>query len=431
MLLKSYNHLSGYDIYESIFKDGKWRKLKTIGSAVNSAFHDVDAVYGADGKSIYFSSNRTTGFGGFDLYKASIDDAGNIGSAENLGSTVNTEWDEKSPSFNDNGKVLFFSSQRKPGIGGYDFFYSKQDENGKWGTVYNAGYPLSTVDDDLGFSTRLQSNEGVLAKHEQQSNSDDDIFNVRFDVLSKFKLVPLRGEVQFKSNDELSYKGLNLYFIDETIKDTVGTVESPEGGKYKIDLYPGDFKLVMSREKSESVSQAFTVPSDGSKPDYQLTSEFKPQTETPSISSITAATKVKVDTIYVTDILFEFDKASISVNEKDKVENLIHKLKNHKIDRIELIGFTDCFGNKSYNKKLSEQRASYVMNLFIEKGISKGMLASKGMGDSVAAAKNKNADGSDNPNGRAYNRRVEIHINSSESNLVIIKKDIVPVQLKP
>jgi outer membrane protein OmpA-like peptidoglycan-associated protein len=433
MLLASYNHLSGYDIYQSIFKDGKWRKVKILGNSVNSAFHEVDAVYGPDNKSIYFSSNRVSGLGGFDLYKAVIDDAGNIGQAENLGSPVNSEWDEKSPSFTSNGAILVFSSQRRPGIGGFDFFYCKQTAQGKWGTVYNVGYPLSTVGDDLGFSTVLPNNEGVIPKHSQDEASDEDIFNVRFDVLSKFKLVPLSGVVQLRDGDNPSYKGLSLYFIDEVIKDTVGKVEDPEGGKYKIDLYPGEFKIVMSKEKNKTVSQAFTIPSDELKTDYQLVSEFKPDSET--ISTTTTASisenKVKPDTLYVKDILFEFNQSSLSQINKEEVEKFVHSLRNYKISRIELVGFTDCFGSKEYNKRLSEKRALVVMNLFIKNGVSKEIITYRGMGDSIAAAKNKNADGSDNPDGRAYNRRVEIVINSNDTNLVIIRKDMVPGYLKP
>lgn len=439
MLLSSYNHMSGYDIYESIFKDGKWRKLKTVGPSVNSAFHDIDAVYGPDSKSIYFSSNRTSGFGGFDIYKATLDEARNVVKVENLGDAINSEWDEKSPAFTSNGTLLVFSSQRRPGIGGYDFFYSKQNPDGKWGLVYNAGYPLSTVDDDFGFSTILADNEGVLPRHNSEGISDEDIFHVKFDALSKFKLVPLQGQVQLINKDNVSYRDLKLYFIDDAIKDTVGTIESPDDGKYRIDLYPGNFKLVMSKGQTEAIPQNFTIPSDGQQSEYQLMSEFKPQTVITSsqvlssTSSSSSATdiKIKVDTLYVTDILFEFNQATLNSKEAEKIDRFVQTLKKYKILRIELVGFTDCVGTKDYNLKLSEKRALIVMNLFIKNGIPKEILTFKGMGDSISAAKNKNTDGSDNPDGRAYNRRVEIHIDTNDNNVIINKKDRIPAYLKP
>jgi outer membrane protein OmpA-like peptidoglycan-associated protein len=427
MLLTSYNQLTGFDIYESIFSDGKWRKIKLLSNSVNSPFYDIDAVYGPDGKEIYFSSNRTSGFGGFDLYKASVDDAGNIGQAENLGNAINSEWDEKSPTFMDSGKVLLFSSQRNPCMGGFDYFYARLGSDGKWGLVYNAGYPLSTVDDDEGLSTSSQGNEGLLTRHDPGSSAEQDIFDVRLDVLSKFRQVPLKGEVRLANGTATSFKGLTLYFVDETINDTIGMVESPEGGKYKIDLYPGNFKLAMVKDSAGTVSQEFTIPSDDSKPDFELVSEFQPGTSKPA--TITKLTKV--DTIVVADILFDFDSYRVSAKEKENLVRLLEKIKKHSITGIELLGYTDCIGNKAYNQILSEKRAANVKEFLITKGLSKDILSAKGMGDTVNPAKNKNADGSDCPEGRAYNRRVEIRITASGRNLLIINKDLVPANLKP
>ena len=427
MLLTSYNHLTGFDVYESVFRDNKWRKVKLLNSSVNSAFYEIDAVYGANGKEIYFSSNRASGYGGYDLYRATIDDAGNIGIAQNLGSTINTEWDEKSPTFLNEGKMILFSSQRKPGMGGFDFFYSKLGTDGKWGAVYNSGYPLSTVSDDLGFSAKLNNNEGLLAKYEPGSSSDEDIFNVRFDVLSRFRIVPIKGEVRLKASEEPSFKGLNLYFIDEVIKDTIGIVESPEGGKYKMDLYPGNFKLVMVKDTVGSVSQIFTIPDDETKPDFELVSNFSPE----SRKLLVTTQSVPNDTILLADILFDFDKSAISMNERENITKLVNQLKNHNISRIELIGFSDCLGTRNYNVNLSAKRAVNVMDFLIKKGFSKDIISAKGLGDAVFVARNKNKDGSDNPDGRAYNRRVEVHLMTSDSNLIFIKKDSVPTHLKP
>lgn len=426
MLLTSYNHLRGYDIYESIYKDGKWRKLKLLGKSINSPFHDIDAVYSANGKEIYFSSNRTSGLGGFDLYKAPINDAGDIGEAENLGSPINTTWDEKSPSFAENGKVLFFSSQRSPTMGGLDFFYAKQNNNGKWEQVFNTGYPLSTVGDDVGFSAKLESREGLLTRYTEGESNEGSIFDVHYGALSQFRLIPVQGEVKVKAV-EGTYQGLNLYFIDETIKDTIGVVKDPEGGKYLVDLYPGDFRLVMTKDTAGTVSKSFTIPADLSQPDYTLVSNYDPEVKKTVIIPAIAAS----DTILVADILFDFDKSAISSEGKLLIDKLINSIQNHSFTKIELVGFTDCLGSAAYNKNLSEKRASNVKAYLEEKGIPKNKIGAKGMADAVLIAKNKNADGSDNPEGRKFNRRVEINIISSDKQLLIMKKDLVPAYLKP
>ncbi len=323
--------------------------------------------------------------------------------------------------------MLLFSSQRDPCMGGFDYFYARLGSDGKWGLVYNAGYPLSTVNDDEGLSTSSQGNEGLLTRHDPGSSAEQDIFDVRLDVLSKFRQVPLKGDIRLANGASTSFKGLTLYFVDETINDTIGMVKSPEGGKYKIDLYPGSFKLDMVKDSAGTVSQEFTIPSDDSKPDFELVSEFQPGTSKPA--TITKLTKV--DTIVVADILFDFDSYRVSAKEKENLVSLLEKIKKHSITGIELLGYTDCIGNKAYNQILSEKRAANVKEFLVTKGLSKDILSAKGMGDTVNPAKNKNADGSDCPEGRAYNRRVEIRITASGRNLLIINKNLVPANLKP
>jgi outer membrane protein OmpA-like peptidoglycan-associated protein len=133
----------------------------------------------------------------------------------------------------------------------------------------------------------------------------------------------------------------------------------------------------------------------------------------------------------VADILFDFDSYRVSAKEKENLVNLLEKIKKHSITGIELLGYTDCIGNKAYNQILSEKRAANVKEFLVTKGLSKDILSAKGMGDTVNPAKNKNADGSDCPEGRAYNRRVEIRITASGRNLLIINKNLVPDNLKP
>jgi outer membrane protein OmpA-like peptidoglycan-associated protein/tetratricopeptide (TPR) repeat protein len=426
MLLISYHRETGEDIYESTLKEnGKWGKVKLLQQSVNSPYQDIDGVYAADGKYIYFSSNRSGGFGGYDLYKAPVDDNENIGPAENSGNMVNTEWDEKSPSFMDNGNILIFSSQRKPGLGGFDFFYTMKETNGKWGEVYNMGYPVSTVNDDVDLSTIHHAREGLLAKNDPESSADNDIFYLRFDTLSRFKLVTIQGEVSIKGADSLSYNGLKLFFVDEEINDTVGKIENPEGGKYSIDLYPGNFKLLMTKENAVASAEV-TVPPDDNRPVYPVLSEFN---SLPGIKQISAG--LSVDTIFVPDILFAFNKATISSEDAQKLDHLISMLKRHKITHIDLLGFTDNKGSDEYNLKLSGLRAAKVFGFFTAKGLSGKRITVKGMGNTRAVAINSNTDGTDNPQGRSYNRRVEIVVQSSDPDVVIMKKDIVPREVKP
>jgi outer membrane protein OmpA-like peptidoglycan-associated protein len=84
-----------------------------------------------------------------------------------------------------------------------------------------------------------------------------------------------------------------------------------------------------------------------------------------------------------------------------------------------------------YNRKLSELRANSVQRIFEKNGISGNLISSTGAGATNFIAKNMNADGSDNPEGRTFNRRVEIYVTSVERNLMLVKQVLVPLHLKP
>jgi len=427
LLLITYDKNKGFDIYFSKYKNDRWTKVKKLNDRVNTPFNDIDGVFGPDGKSIYFSSNRNSGIGGYDLYTCTIDAEGNCGTPVNLGDVINTEWDEMSPTFTDDGKVLIFSSQRRPSMGGFDYFYATRDAAGKWQNVYNIGYPLNTLGDDIGLSTMLHSNEGVFAKYDPNGNADKCIYKVKLSNFSHFNLVPISGEIR-PTGGEMSFKGTNLYFVDENTRDTVGIVEEPYAGKYNIDMYPGNFKLLLVKNEVPLLSQSFSIPSDSlpfiaKAPEYQLVSNVVAEPE-----KLRKGNK-GIDTAFVFDIFFDFNQAEIKLQTLAELNKLVTTLKRHKITGIEFIGYADSVGNEPYNKKLSESRAENVQKFFADHGISNHILSAMGIGAANFLAKNKNSDGTDNTNGRAYNRRVEIYITSVEKNLVIIKRKVVPQQL--
>lgn len=421
MLLSSFNSKAGTDIYESILKaNDKWLKCKLL-DPVNTQHEEIDAVYSPDDKYIYFASNRPNGKGGFDLYRASIDIGGNIGPVENLDYPVNTDLDEKSPAFLDNGNILVFSSQRKPGLGGFDYFYCSKESLG-WGDVYNVGYPLSTVEDDAGLSTLAYKNEAMLAKHDAQSSAEEEIYKVNFTLVPKFKLVPVRGDIDIQSGN---LKGATLLFIDNEIKDTVARIENISGS-YAVDLYPGNFTL-LTVNGTNVKSSAVTIPVDHPEESFTL-----PVQVAPEATGIASATGIaQNDTLVLPIVLFSFDKSSLSSEGVAKLNAFIEKIKGVDNVNLELAGFTDNIGNANYNLRLSHKRAISVRDYLVRNGIPKANISVKGLGFSLFIARNRNANGTDNPAGRHFNRRVEIRVGGLRQDIIGLTEDIVPQNLKP
>ncbi len=166
------------DIMVSDFDQMTWSKSRNIGKPVNSKFFESHASLSPDGKELYFTSNRTGGFGEMDIYVSKKTPTGEWGEPANLGKTINTEFNEDSPFLSQDGKRLYFSSQGHNTIGGYDIFYSNLNDDGSWSEPVPEPYPLNTTDDDL-FYYPISNDEGYLTRYEPDGFGSGDIYDVR------------------------------------------------------------------------------------------------------------------------------------------------------------------------------------------------------------------------------------------------------------
>ena len=100
------------------------------------------------------------------------------GEAINLGSQINSKYDEKFVYVHPEGNLLFFSSDGINSMGGYDIFYCKKDKGGKWGTSKNLGYPINTVLDEKTFTITADGNTGYIGAYYEGSKGESDIFKI-------------------------------------------------------------------------------------------------------------------------------------------------------------------------------------------------------------------------------------------------------------
>lgn len=113
-----------------------------------------------------------------------------------------------------------------------------------------------------------------------------------------------------------------------------------------------------------------------------------------------AATKVT----YAADAFFDFDKSVVKPAGKEKLDELISKIKGINLEVIIAVGHTDSVGSDSYNQKLSVRRSEAVKAYLVSKGIEKNRVYTEGKGEKQPVADNRTAEG------RAKNRRVEIEV---------------------
>lgn len=130
----------------------RWSKGYSLGKNINSGYFDSNASVTADGKTIYFISERPMGAkGNGDIWTSTAMSTTSWDKASNL-SELNTVEDEKSVFIAADGKTIFFSSKGHDNLGGYDIFKSVRQEDGTWSKPENLGYPINTPGDEVDFT---------------------------------------------------------------------------------------------------------------------------------------------------------------------------------------------------------------------------------------------------------------------------------------
>jgi outer membrane protein OmpA-like peptidoglycan-associated protein len=159
----SNNMVEYCDIWFSEFKNGKWGPLMSMGSTINSSVWDSQPTISYDGKTLIFSSMRPGGQGGADLWMSTKNDKGIWTAPVNLGNVINTPEHELTPFIHSDSQTLYFASKGHVGVGGYDLFYSKKDSLGNWTKPKNLGSPINTVYDENSFFVSLDGKIGYFA----------------------------------------------------------------------------------------------------------------------------------------------------------------------------------------------------------------------------------------------------------------------------
>ena len=119
-----------------------------------------------------FSSNKSGGYGGEDLWFSEIKEDNRWSKPVNMGPTINSSYDEISPFIHPDGVTLFYSSNNEKSIGGYDIFVTQKDKNNIWPTAENLGIPINTVFNEKYFSTSIDGTIGYYESNNKEENTD-------------------------------------------------------------------------------------------------------------------------------------------------------------------------------------------------------------------------------------------------------------------
>ena len=144
-------HMSRGKVSSSQKTKQAWSKPKGLGKRINSKYRETSGCLSADGKTLYFTSDRPGGFGGLDIYMAKKGRKGRWSKPINLGPKVNTPYDEEAPFLHRDGTTLYFSSVGHNSIGGFDIFKVAIIGRNKYSEAENLGFPINSQANDMYF----------------------------------------------------------------------------------------------------------------------------------------------------------------------------------------------------------------------------------------------------------------------------------------
>lgn len=381
------------DLFESAKIGNDWSEPINLGPNVNSYDWESQPSLSADGRTLYFVSDRRGGFGRRDIWYSVQDENGLWTKAQNLGSPINTVYEEYSPFIHVNGKTLYFASNGLVGFGGFDIYYSEKLENG-WSLPENMGGPVNDHEDQFSLFITADGKKGYYS-HEEMTAS-----GIAMGRLYEVQ-IPVNQQVKFKSN-----------YVKGTVKDK----KSGEELKAKIELFDIAKNQIVSLVESDSITGEYLmVLTQGSEYalyinkkgylfqslnfNYSNITDFQP-----IIINIALEPALKGSVSVLKNIFFDVDKYDLKDKSVTELEKIIRFLLENPQIRVEISGHTDNTGSAAYNQQLSEKRARSVYSYIVSKGIHPSRLAWRGYGSSKPIQTN------DTLEGRQQNRRIEFTI---------------------
>ena len=409
------------DVYVSHYENGKWSKAKKLNKNINTRYWESHACISVDGKSLYFTSDRPGGYGGLDIYVSHKNEKGEWGKAKNLGKTINSKYDEETPFILDDGKTLYFSSQGHYCMGGFDVFHSKLMENGKWSTPLNLGYPINTVGNDLFYIPKFGGEYAFFPlNNNDRKIGGNDIYAIKITPPdSQATEITIKGTITLQDRKPEYPKDLSVFIINKETGDTTKKITpNLTNGIYEGTVSEGSYQVLFQASDYYPITKEVFVPRVYTRSDIVINIEMIPM-------------EVAMGEFFVIkNILFDYGKYDLKRDGMIELEKLANLMLQNPGMYVEVVGHTDSKGSSSFNKKLSEKRAQAVVDYLTQKGLSRERFVAKGVGEEQPIAINQNEDGSDNPEGRQLNRRVELKIIKTDSE-IFVKHDVyIPPELR-
>lgn len=394
----------GYDIYYTVFSNGKWTRPENLGANINSNAWDSQPFLSPDGKTLYFSSKRSGGLGGHDIWYCKWEN-NKWSPAKNIGKPINTGGSEQCPFIHADGETMYFASNFHPGFGEQDIFVTHLVADSGWTMPKNLGYPINTPADEGNIFVNTKGTRAFIESRREGGFGGMDLYEFGMDPIIRPKVSTfLRGVTR----DSLTKAPIaaNIKLIDVETGDTIRTITASKNeGKFLMSL-PMNKEYAAFAEANGYMfsSENFYLKDLPEDVYFDIMIDMMPIPVKPAITS-TEPPKTETPVVVVLHNVF-FGTGSYALKTESFIELdvLLSYLQKNPRLKIEVQGHTDNVGAEASNLELSQERANSVAGYLTSKGISPTRITAVGYGESQPIAPN------DTPEGRSQNRRTAFRI---------------------
>lgn len=447
-----YKSTNGGDLFESDLVNGKWTKPEPM-KHLNTKYKEPSVCISANNKTIYFSSDRPGGHGGLDIYKCEKDKNNEWGEPVNMGSQINSEYDEDSPFLSPDAKTLFFSSNGHCSMGGYDIFSVHFDARKKqWSKPHNMGFPINSAENDIYFNISGDHKTAYYSSAKKDGFGEKDIYMILIDssyvnkplptvelgteapghiatihpsllkhheghkivphpsvaALHAASILPAVEIVEYKGNvldDNQKPMVADILVKKENSSELPKSYHSTATGEFNVPLEKG-FQYGIDIQKDGYVFASNNIDLTPTSKTFITNTATSAVTIPKLISEKIVLKKPKAgDKIELKNVFYKSGSASLTDDSFAEIQVLIHFLKKNPTIKILISGHTDNRGAVELNKKVSTSRAEAIQRLLVAKGIEANRISAIGYGSEKPIANNNTEVG------RSKNRRTEFEIN--------------------
>ena len=370
------NGVKHWELWQANLVAGKLRHKKRIDFDLRDADY-LHPYFNELGTKLYFASNRAGGKGGYDLYMVSVE-LGLVGTHPIAIDDVNTAADEIMPSVKND--TLYFSSNREGGLGGFDGYVATNKNT----DIRNLGYPINSDGDDVG--VKMIDKDFYLTSNRY---GNFDILKLKYEpsVFTIMGSLAYNADSTLAPSQSIYVKDNESgKVIAEVKSDALGNYafNGKPNRSYELSTVNGNGvteRFTMNTDQTPLLLQSKNLTQRENQFKYDLAIKVGGKSVKQKADSV--RTYIAMEQKRIADSLisyalnnkfivhYGFNKHNLALREQLVLDSLLRKLQNTPKSYVVVGGFTDCIGSYKYNLQLSIKRGKAVVAYLTKHGLSR------------------------------------------------------------